>query len=251
LYAVITGASGGIGRDMAIMLSNKGYDLILVARSKDKLEGLKAKLPTEVEVICADLSEEKACYDVYEKCKDKDVEILINNAGYGVFGKFAETSLEDEVGMIELNIRALHILTKLFLRDFKEKDRGYILNVSSMAGLMVGGPNMAAYYATKAYVSSLTRGIYEELRASGSSVSVSMLCPGPVDTGFNARAGLKKFSAPSLSSKYVAAYALRGMFDRKLTIVPGVAMKMGVMGARLVPDKPALRIAAKIQESKK
>ncbi len=251
LYALITGASGGIGRDMAIMLSKKGYDLILVARNKEKLENLSSKLPTESIVIPADLSDEKQCYELYEKCKDKDIEILINNAGFGVFGDFSETSPEKEVEMINLNIKALHILMKLFLRDFKKKDRGYILNVSSMAGLMVGGPMMAGYYATKAYVSSLTRSVYEELRQEGSGVSVSMLCPGPVDTDFNARAGLDRFAAPSLPSKYVAAYALRGMFDKRLTIIPGVPMKMGVMGAKLLPEKTMLRISAKIQQGKK
>ena len=150
MIALITGASNGIGKDFAKELSKRGYDLILVARSKDKLEELKKELKTHIEIEIMDLSIKENVYKLYEKYQGK-IDLLINNAGFGAFGKFSETTLENELNMIDLNITAYHILTKLFLQDFVKKDNGTILNVASSAAFEPG-PLMATYYATKSYV---------------------------------------------------------------------------------------------------
>ena len=182
--ALITGASSGIGRDMARVLSQKNYDLILVSRNKDMLESLKKELKTNVEIISMDLSSVDNCKKLYEQVKDKNIDILINNAGFGAIGAFRKTDMDKELSMIDLNIKALHILTKLFMVDFVKKDSGYILNVSSSASFQPG-PLMATYYSTKSYVTHLTLALYEELRRINSNVRISCLCPGPVDTNFN------------------------------------------------------------------
>ncbi|MDE6103532.1 MAG: SDR family NAD(P)-dependent oxidoreductase, partial [Oscillospiraceae bacterium] len=206
MKVLITGASSGIGRDMARYLSGKGFDLILTARNTQKLEALKKTLKTNVEIISSDLSEENAPFLLYKKCRSKNIDFLINNAGYGIFGEFDKTDILDELDMINVNIRAMHILTKLFLRDFKRRNYGMILNVASSAGFMTG-PLMSSYYATKNYVLRLSMAIYEELRRSGSNVKISVFCPGPVDTNFNNRAGVS-FSVKSISSEYAAKYAI-------------------------------------------
>ena len=163
MLALIIGASSGIGRDMARILSEKGYDLILVARRKTKLQALKKELNTNVECIVMDISTTFNCMELYQEVKDKDIDILINNAGFGLFGEFCETNLDKELDMIDLNIKAVHTLTKLFLKDFKKKNKGYILNVASSAAFLPG-PLMATYYGTKAYVLRFTESIHEELK---------------------------------------------------------------------------------------
>ena len=250
MKALITGASGGIGRDMAIILSHMGYNLILVARNEDKLNKLKKELDTECIIIATDLSVEQNCFDLYEKTKNENIDILINNAGYGIHGYFKNSPLENDLDMINLNVKSVQILTKLFLNDFIEKDSGKILNVSSSAGLTIGGPLFASYYATKAYVSSLTRGIYGELKATGSKVTISHLCPGPVDTGFNKRAGISKFSSKPLESRYVAEYAIKKMIKGKLTIIPGFKMKLAIFFSKFVGEKLMLRILMSFQKGK-
>lgn len=248
MKALITGASSGIGKDMARILSHKGYELILVARSEEKLDALKKRLKTKTEIIPLDLSKEEACFELYEKVKKENIDVLINNAGFGLFGKFTETSLEEELNMIDLNIKAVHILTKLFLKDFKERNRGSILNVASSAAFSPG-PLLATYYATKAYVLRLTEAIYEELRRENSEVYIGALCPGPVDTGFNERANVK-FSLKGLNSFDVAAYAIVEMEKKKLVIVPGKIMKVTRIAQRLIPDKILLKATYKIQKKK-
>ncbi len=250
MKALITGASGGIGRDMAIILSNMGYDLILVARNEEKLNELKKELDTESIIIATDLSDEQNCFDLYKKTKDENIDILINNAGYGIHGYFKDSPIENDLNMINLNVKSVQILTKLFLNDFIEKDSGRILNVSSSAGLTIGGPLFASYYATKAYVSSLTRGIYGELKSVKSNVTISHLCPGPVDTGFNKRAGISKFSSKPLDSKYVSEYAINKMLKGKLTIIPGFKMKVAMFFSKFVGEKLMLRILMSFQKGK-
>lgn len=248
MKALITGASSGIGRDMARVLDKKGIDLILVARRKDRLEELKNELNVNVEIISLDISKKENCYALYEEVKDKDVDILINNAGFGLFGKFDETDLEKELNMIDVNITALHILTKLFLKDFKKRNFGYILNVASSAAFSAG-PLLSSYYATKNYVYRLTEAIYEELRRDKVNVYVGALCPGPVDTEFNDVANVK-FGVKSLSSKYVADYAIKNMFKKKLIIVPGFIMKVTRILQKIMPEKMILKVCYKIQKSK-
>ena len=156
MKALVTGASSGIGREIAIELSEMGYDLILVARRKKKLDELKKKLPGKTTTIVMDLSSTANCMKLYDKVKDEDIDVVVNNAGFGLFGEFDKTNLDKELDMIDINVKAVHVLTKLFLKDFKEKDSGYILNVASSAGFL-SGPLMATYYATKGYVLSLLR----------------------------------------------------------------------------------------------
>ncbi|OQB14515.1 MAG: putative oxidoreductase [Firmicutes bacterium ADurb.Bin193] len=207
MKALITGASSGIGRDIAIELCKAGYDLIVVARREDKLSELQKSLKTNVEAICLDLSRRENCFELYERTKDSGVEILINNAGFGQLGRFDETDLTTELRMIDTNITAVHILTKLFIKDFKRRNGGYILNVASAAGFLPG-PLMATYYSTKAYVLRLTQGIYEELKRDKSRVYIGALCPGPVNTEFGSVAGVT-FSSPHLESADVAKYAVK------------------------------------------
>ncbi|MGN0614589.1 MAG: SDR family NAD(P)-dependent oxidoreductase [Porcipelethomonas sp.] len=248
MKALITGASSGIGRDMARYLSEKGYDLILTARNTGRLEALKKELKTDVEIIYCDLSQENAPFELYRKCRRKGVDFLINNAGYGIFGEFDKTDIRDELDMLNVNIRALHILTKLFLRDFKRKNRGRILNVASSAGFMTG-PLMSSYYASKNYVVRLSLAVYEELRRCRSNVKISVFCPGPVDTNFNNRAGVK-FSISPISSEYAAHYAIDKALEGRAVIIPTAMMKLGVVASRLVPVKLLGSITAEIQHRK-
>lgn len=249
MKALITGASSGLGYDFAKQLSNQGYDLILVARRKSKLDKLKKELKTNVRVICMDLSNEQNCYDLFKKIENEDIEIVINNAGFGLFGEFNKTDLETELNMIDLNIRAVHILTKGFLYKFKCKNRGYILNVASSAGFL-SGPLMSTYYATKGYVLKLTEAIYEELRKEKSDVKISVLCPGPVKTEFNEVAGVK-FAISGLSSDKVTKYTLKRIFKGKLLIIPGITIKISLFLTRFIPRKLLLKIIYKIQKKKK
>ena len=249
MKALITGATSGIGRDMAYLLAKRGYDLILASRNTEKMEQVKRRLPVDVRVITADLSKEEDCFRLYEEVKGEDIEVLVNNAGYGAFGRFWEVPLETELNMLDLNVRAVHILTKLFLRDFMEKDRGYILNVASSAGFLAG-PFMGTYYATKNYVLRLTEAIYEELRKEGSHVHISALCPGPVNTNFNKRADVS-FSVPGARSMDVARYGVEGLFKKRPILIPGLMMQVTCFAQRFAPEKMLLRAAYRIQKKKK
>lgn len=181
MKALITGASSGLGREMATVLSEKGYDIIAVARRKEKLYELKDTLKTNVEILCLDVT----CSEDVEKIAEylDEVDIFINNAGFGVFGGLCDSPLEDELKMIDTNIKAVHTLTKLASKRFREKNHGYIMNVASVAAFFPG-PLFSAYYASKAYVLRLSQALYEELRQEKSAVKVSVLCPGPVETEF-------------------------------------------------------------------
>lgn len=248
MKALITGASSGIGKNMAYVLANKGIDFILVARNKDELLKIKANVKVNVEVIELDLLKEKNVFKLYEMCKDRNIDILINNAGFGLFGLFTETDLDRELEMIDLNIKAYHILTKLFLKDFVEKDNGYILNVASSAGFMAG-PRLSTYYATKNYVLKLTMAINEELRQSGSNVVVSALCPGPVNTNFN-KVAHGEFSIKEASPKYVAEYAINKLFKKKMIIIPTFRIKLGIFLLRILPYRIQLIYCYHIQGKK-
>ncbi len=247
--ALVTGASSGIGREIAIELNRRGYNLIITARREDRLFELKERLKGEVTVIPADLSDAGQCYELYQKAVGKNVSVVINNAGFGGIGEFCDTNLERELKMIDVNCKAVHILTKLFLRDFKKRNYGYILNVASSAGLMAGGPMMATYYATKAYVVNLTCGINEELRHRHSRVTVSALCPGPVDTEFNDVAGCS-FGVKSISARECAVKGIEGLFSRKLIIVPERGMAAAACIAKLLPRRLLLFITGNIQHKK-
>ena len=246
MKALITGASSGIGYEMAIYLSELGYDLYVIARSGDKLRALEKSVKTDVKVYESDLSILDNCYKLYEKLKDEKIDIIINNAGFGIYGSYDVDNLDSEMNMIDLNIKALHILTKLFINNKYTKR---ILNVSSSAGLMKGGPLMGGYYATKSYVCSYSFALFEELRKKKSNKKISVLCPGPVDTEFNKRANVK-FNLKSLNAKYVARYAIDGMFKNKLIIIPGFTVRMGIFFSRFIPTKLLLKISYNIQKKK-
>lgn len=248
MIALITGASSGIGKALACTLGEKGYDLILVARRRAPMETLKKTLKTKVDIYAFDLAKEENVYALYEKTKDKNIDLLVNNAGFGLFGDTDETALSRELEMLDLNIRALHILTKLFLKDFVERGSGQILNVASTAGFFAG-PGLNTYYATKNYVLRFTTAIYEELRRKKSNVQIGVLCPGPVETEFNQVAG-GRFFMRGLCAKQVAEYAVRQMEKKKLLIIPGIGNKLCIFAARFAPYRLMLRMVYHIQRKK-
>lgn len=249
MKALITGASSGIGRDIARELGKKGYDLVLVSRDEKKLNKVKEELEKEnikIETISTDLSIEENCKEIHKNVKN--VDILVNNAGFGDCGKFTKTNLEKELNMIKTNITAYHILTKLYLIDMKEKGKGKILNVASIAGFMPG-PLMATYYATKAYIVRLSESIREELKKEKSNVQISILCPGPVSTNFNNVANVK-FHMREANSQDVAKYAIKKLEKGKFYIVPGIDVKLAKLGAKLAPAPFVSKITYKIQKRK-
>lgn len=248
MKALVTGASYGIGRDIAKELAARGCELILCARSEEKLRKVASKLSVPVRVIALDLSREENCFALYEMTKNDGVNILVNNAGFGVFGKFCEASLEKQINLIDLNVRSLHILMQLFLKDFRERGNGYIMNVSSVAGFFAG-PLMSGYYASKNYVTRLSEAVAEELRREKSQVKISVLCPGPVKTGFNARAGVKH-NLHSADSAETARAAVRGMFAGKLLVTPSPGYRTLVFLSRFLPRAFVTRLVYFLQRKK-
>lgn len=239
MIAMITGASSGIGEELAKNLASRGFNLILTARRSERLKEIKEKLTSvfdvKVKIICADLSVISECKLLYEEVKGVRIDMLINNAGFGLFGRFEQTDLDRELEMIDVNIKAVHILTKLFLRDFSKRNYGYILNVASIAGFMAG-PLMATYYASKNYVLQLTRAISQELKHNKVNVYVGALCPGPVDTEFNRVAGAE-FAVGGASASEVADYALDEMFKGRNVIIPKKEIKALALAAKTLPSK--------------
>lgn len=249
MKALITGASSGIGKEIARYLAKLDYDLILVARSTEKLYQLREELSNvNVRVITLDLSREQDSFDLYEHLKDEQVDFLVNNAGFGAYGKFTEVPLEKEIQLIHTNISAVHILTKLFLQDMVKRNSGYILNVGSAAGFLAG-PTFSSYYASKNYVVRLTQAIHEELRRDNINVGVSVLCPGPVKTNFNDTANVK-FCIRGLTPEYVAKYAVDNTFKGKMIITPGFEMKATKFLQHFVSEKMLTRISYNVQMKK-
>ena len=248
MKALITGASSGIGRDMALILSNMGYDIYAVARRSDRLNSLKNELNTNVYPMIYDLSDTNQCFRLFDELKGTDIDVVINNAGFGVCGEFYSTDIKRELEMIDTNITAVHILTKLFYQKFKKLNKGKILNVASSAGYMMG-PFLSSYYASKAYVLRLSQAINRELKEDNSAVTVSVLCPGPVKTEFDAIAGVSK-SLSGLDSMYVAKCGIKGMFKGKSVIKPGFSVKMLLLFTRFVPDNLLSKITYNIQKRK-
>lgn len=250
MKALITGASSGIGRDIARVLAKKQYHLVLVARDKEKLEKLanelKEKNKIKVETISMDLSVPENSKEIHKKVQD--VDILINNAGFGDCGNFTKTSLDKEISMINTNIVAYHILMKLYLIDMKAKGSGKILNVASIAGFMLG-PLMSTYYATKSYIVRISESIREELKKEKSKVQISILCPGPVSTNFNQVANVK-FHMREANSMNIAKYAIKKMEQGKFYIVPGMDVKLAKIGAKITPAPLISKITYRIQKRK-
>ena len=248
-YALITGASSGIGMEFARRLSLEGYPLILIARRRDRLEALRAELGTECLLLPADLARREDLIRLCEDLVGRRIDIFINNAGFGVSGPFLGTDLMREVNMVDVNVVAQHVLFKYVLHRMEAEGGGAILNVASSAGLFPAGPFMSGYYATKAYMTSLTRGVAEELRQSGSPVYVGCLCPGPVNTEFNAVADVV-FALPGISVEECVDSALRMMKKRKTVIIPEKELRAAVIGQRFLPDALTVRITAAQQKKK-
>lgn len=250
MKALITGASSGLGLEFAKYLATKKYELILVARNREKLEKLQEALPTKSTIIVLDVSNEQKVKELCVLIKNEHIDLLINNAGFGSFGNFLDTDLSNDLEMIDTNIKAVHILTKYCLKSMEKDNKGYILNVASSAGFMPGGPLMSTYYATKSYVYSLTEALYYELKKKKSNVHISLLCPGPVETNFNEVAGVK-FSVKPMKAREVVKYTMEQMFTKnKMLIIPGTKMKIAKFFSRFVSDKFLLRIVYRIQKKK-
>lgn len=251
-YAVVTGASSGIGREFARRLAEEGYPLVLAARRQERLEELAGELRsrgTECCLVSADLSGREGCDRLLEQLEDKRVGVFINNAGFGDCGCFLETELEKELNMIDLNVKMLHYLTKRILRKMEAQRCGYLLNVASSAGLLPAGPYMAAYYAGKAYVASLTQAVARELKERGSRIYVGALCPGPVDTEFNSVANVR-FALPGIEAEECVDCALRQMKKRKTVIVPSLTVKAAVAFSRVLPRGAFVRLVGMQQRRK-
>lgn len=255
--ALITGASSGIGKEFAQIHAEKGGDLVVVARSEDKLNELKSELETSlgitVHVIAQDLSDPKAVKAVYKEVKKRGITVdyLINNAGFGGVGKFHERNLEDDLNMINLNISALTALTHYFLQDFVERNEGKILNVSSTASLLPG-PLQAVYYATKAYVTSFSNALSEELHDT--NVTVSNLMPGATETDFGKVSGMDKTDLfkDTASARSVAEDGYNAMIAGKLDKISGLKFSQKLMMSflPLTPKKMVLSQIRKMQEVK-
>lgn len=249
MYALVTGASSGIGKSLSRELAMIGYDLILVARRKERLLALKQELKSEFDTTCVileyDLSNPNNCVELYRDCECFPIRVVINNAGFGKTGDYSSIELEDELNMINTNITAVHILTKLFARHMKS---GLILNVASIAAFYPI-PVMAAYGASKSYVLQYSRAVNYELKKAGKPVKICVLCPGPVDTEFNQVAGAN-FSLKSMSPEQCAKVAIAGMRKGKEVIVPGLTTKVMSLLSHISPSVVSLPVEYRIQTRK-
>lgn len=249
MYAFITGASSGIGREMALLLAKRGYHLILVARREGRLCSLRdeitATFKRKVLVEACDLSAPKHCVAVFQKYREYPITLVINNAGFGKVGTFSDIPMGEELSMIKTNVMAVHIFTKLFA-DHMEKGR--ILNVSSMAGFQPT-PLLSAYSATKAYVLSLSMAVNHEFKKQRKNIHISTLCPGPVSTEFNQVAG-GDMMLKEIPAKKCAEIAIDGLFKNKDLIIPTFTMKLLHAASKLSPYSLVLPIEYKLQSRK-
>lgn len=249
----ITGASSGIGREFARRYAAMGCRLILTARRADRLQTLAKELHaahgTECRIETADLSRAEECSRLCEVLAEEHIDIFINNAGFGVCGSILETDEAREEEMIQVNVAAMARLFRAVVRKMNTQGGGTILNVASSAGLLPGGPYMAGYYASKAYVVSMTRGVAEELREMHSPVYVCALCPGPVDTEFNERADVV-FALRGISPELCVEEAMRGMLRHKTIIVPSALMRAATTAQRFMPMAILMPIMAHQQKKK-
>ncbi len=254
--ALVTGASSGIGVDLAKLFAQGGHDLVLVARNEQALRAVAAdceKFAVKAHVLAKDLNDEKAASEIFEELSARGiaVDVLVNNAGFGTHGEFAATDLEQEVGMIRVNIIALIQLTRLFLPPMIERGAGKIMNVASMAGF-APGPYMSVYYATKAFVLSHSIALAQEVKKSG--VIVSVLCPGPTKTDFQRRAKIaesKLFKRPrSMSSWDVAKAGYEGLMKGKMIVVPGFGNKVIRVASKVMPRGMVAKVAGKMNRDR-
>ena len=255
--ALVTGASAGIGRELARLAAKDGHDLVLVARRRDRLEELAAELTAahsaKITVIAADLADRSTPAQILERLRGQGIRLdyLINNAGFGTCGAFSESLLEREIGMIDVNVCALLALTRLFLPEMVARKRGRILNVASVAGF-VPGPYMATYYASKAFVLSFTEALSEELRGTGVTATAS--CPGPTASEFGAVARSKDtnlFQRHVADATSVARHAYQAMLAGKGVAIPGLSNKLIAQSVRFGPRAVIRAIAAYLNRKRK
>lgn len=248
-FAVITGASSGMGAEFARQLSKMGYELLLIARRQERLVELAGNLDTKADIYVCDVAKEDDCDLLLSYIGERKVDVFLNNAGFGDCGYFAETDLDKDLNMIDVNIRALHYLMKGMLRKMEVHNDGYLLNIASSAGILPGGPYMATYYATKAYVRSISLAVNQELLEAGKNIYVGCLCPGPVNTEFSQNANVE-FTLKGISAEFCVSYALKQMFKRKPIILPSVTIKGVYMFNRICPLRLALKLTSRQQRKK-
>lgn len=255
-YVLITGASTGLGKDFALSLAKMGYSPVLVARNVDRLKSLaseiKLKFGIDSVVIAEDLAKANAAEKVYKAVKKLKLQIsvLVNNAGYGLNGEFHKNSFEEESKMIQLNVTTLAELCHLFLQDMVANNEGYILNVASTAAFQPG-PMMTNYYATKAYVLSLSEGLAEEVKDYG--VTVSCLCPGPTKTEFFERAKMSgsklvQSSILAMNSEDVVAIGIKALFGKRVVKIPGIINFILAESVRFTPRFLIRKIAKSLNK---
>jgi short-subunit dehydrogenase len=253
--ALVTGASAGIGRELAHLLAREGHDLVLVARREPELTALAGELKerygADSRVITSDLSKARAALGIVKELgPSTQVDVLVNNAGFGGHGAFYERDRDAELRMIAVNITALTDLTRLLLPGMVERKRGRVLNVASTAAFQPG-PFMAVYFASKAYVLSFSQAIAEEL--AGTGVTVTTLCPGVTETEFQAVAGVEDVPLTkgplSMTARAVAEAAHKGMTSGKLVVIPGVHNKVGAQATRVAPRRLMLKVVRRLHPS--
>lgn len=256
LTALVTGASGGIGEELARLFAADGHSLVLVARSLDKLERLAAELKQKhnvsARVLASDLSRPESPREIFDELEGAGVSVdaLVNNAGFGSYGLFAETDLKQELDMLQVNVVALTHLTKLFLPAMLARGRGYVMNVASTAAFQPG-PLMAVYYASKAYVLSFSEALANECEATG--VRISALCPGPTETGFVAAAGMgdsKLFDRAVMDARTVAEAGYRGLLAGKPVVIPGFRNNLLARSIGFFPRGLVTKVVRGIQEKR-
>ncbi len=245
--ALITGASSGIGACIARELSAMGYETVLVARRTDRLFAIQKELESPSYIVTADLSDMEQVKNLASNYTD--IDILINNAGFGVYGDFTQTDFVKESEMLDVNILALHFLMKAYIPIFEKRGGGKILNVASSAAFF-SGPLLSSYYASKSYVLKLSTAVREELRRRKSPVSISVLCPGPVETEFWQVSGTS-LSLGAISAQYAAKVAVSGLMKKRAVIVPGFMMKCSRVLSKIVPEAVSVRILYNVQRAKK
>ena len=248
--ALITGASSGIGLELARLFAADGYDLVLVARRTQPLKKLAEELHAQhgvsIRSYSRDLSEPHAADELWVDLTKAGITVdaLVNNAGAGLYGPLADTDAEALQRLVQLNVASLTALTRLALPGMLQRRWGRVLNVASVAGYQPGGPRMAAYYATKSYVLSFSKGLAGEL--SGSGVSVTALCPGPTSTSFEERSGASDTvlyrRVPSMTARAVARAGYRGMKWRLKVVIPGLLAKIFAFAGELPPRRIALEV---------
>lgn len=254
---LITGASGGIGKELSKLFAKDGHDLVLVARDEKALKTVSDELSNEfgisTMIISKDLSSPSAPDEIFDELKKNSIVIdtLVNNAGFGSYGAFIKTDLKTSLEMIQLNVTTLTHLTRLFAPEMVKNGKGKILNIASLAAFPPG-PYMNVYYSTKAYVLSFSVALKEELKGTG--VSVTVLCPGPTNTNFQKRIGLtsaETFSIKSMSAQKVALIGYKGLKNGKLIILPGFVNKLTAFSLRFIPKSTAAHFVAIGQISRK